>query len=304
MTVRADTLMQTMADSHERDRLLRNLIMPKATPEQLDLVLAICERYNLDPLLRHVLIVSGNLYVTRDGLRHLAWQSGEFDGYGPIIESQDEKGKWVVTVSVYRKGIHRPFSATAYQSESENTSSPVWRSHPRLMTGKTAEVMVLRMAFGVSLSGAEEIGFDDSNQTKLGEARFVESAPTQIAAPREKAAPPPLPAEPLPAEEFRRFIDAFLIMAEEGHSNGALIGAMAAQAPVLDQAQRDELKAHFGMIATERKATRARPAPSDALTREIIEANVTEVLVPPPTAAALAASGDAFGDGRPASIAG
>ncbi len=179
---------QTMVDVQERDKLLRNLILPKATPEQFQLVLAICQRYGFDPLLRHVLIVSGNLYVTRDGLRHMAWQSGEFDGYDPPEERKGDDGKWVVTVKVYRKGIARPFTATAYQSEAENTNSPVWKSNPRLMTGKVAEVIALRMAFGVSVGGAEEIGFDDSNQTRIGEARFIETRvrevpPAQLAAP-------------------------------------------------------------------------------------------------------------------------
>lgn len=167
--------LQTVSDARKRDELLRHLILPKATPEQLELVLAICERYQFDPLLRHVLIINQNIYVTRDGLRHMAWQSGMMDGYDPFEERKGDDGKWVVTVKVWRKGIDRPFVATAYQAESENTQSPIWRSHPRLMTGKVAEVIALRMAFGVSLGGAEEIGYDgQGSQTNIGEARFVE----------------------------------------------------------------------------------------------------------------------------------
>jgi hypothetical protein len=185
---------QTIVNVEERDRLLRRLILPEASPEQFQLVVAICQRYGFDPLLRHVLIISNNLYVTRDGLRHMAWLSGEFDGYDPPEERKDENGKWIVTVRVYRKGITRPFTATAYQSESENSKSPVWRNHPRLMTGKVAEVIALRMAFGVSLGGAEEIGFDgSSSETTIGTARFIETETTEVrpakAVPQQSARP-------------------------------------------------------------------------------------------------------------------
>lgn len=294
---------QTMLDTQERDRLLRNLILPKASPEQFSLVLAICQRYGFDPLLRHVLIVGGNLYVTRDGLRHMAWQSGEFDGYDPPEERKGDDGKWIVTVKVWRKGISRPFVATAYQGEAENPQSPVWRSHPRLMTGKVAEVIALRMAFGVSLSGAEEIGFDDQvPQTNIGEARFVEQRvrevpPAQVAAPRQDI---PLPAQALPQAEFGAFMRDFNQMAADGHSTGALVGAMKAKAPVLDADQRKAVRTTYDLIIEARKAGEAWPAPEPETPRAEsapIEAHATET-----TPARMVPVGDEWADvvGEPA----
>lgn len=286
---------RTIGDPREEEQLTRSLILKNATDAQLRLVLGICDRYGFDPLLKHVVIVGNNLYVTRDGLLHLAHQSGQFDGIE--VEMQVlPSGEWAATCTVYRKDMGRPIRYTAFESEHKpsNPGGSAWGKYPRAMLQKCAEVMALRRAFDVSVGAAEEIGYDGiTPQTNAGRVTVVEAAPAQL------AAPPPLPAQPLGPEEFAAFLDGFLALAEEGHSRGALIAAMAAQAPALDQAQRDELKAHFAAIMAERRATRGLAAPPDALTRAIIAAEVVT-----PTAAALAASADPFADGAPAGVAG
>lgn len=258
LTTIAPNGVQTVADRGKRDQLLRNLILPKATPEQLELVLAICQRYGFDPLLRHVLIVSGNLYVTRDGLRHMAWQSGEFDGYDPPEERQDDKGKWIVTAKVWRKGIARPFVATAYQVEAENTQSSVWRSHPRLMTGKVAEVIALRMAFGVSLGGAEEIGFEDgTRRTNIGEARFVEA----VAVPPQ--APASLPANAtatgMPEAEFAAWSEELAELADAGTALRELVERVNARWDDLSDQQSGAVTTWLAQVKAARKAGHAAP---------------------------------------------
>ncbi|HEY8601786.1 MAG TPA: recombinase RecT [Thermomicrobiales bacterium] len=265
-----NTQLQTMADPRERDRLLRNLILPKATPEQFSLVLAICQRYGFDPLLRHVLIVGGNLYVTRDGLRHMAWQSGQFDGYDPPEERKGDDGKWIVTVKVYRKGIARPFVATAYQSEAENSQSPVWRSHPRLMTGKVAEVIALRMAFGVSLGGAEEIGFDDAiPQTNIGEARFVET--------RVRDVPPAQLAAPVAAAEESRFVATVRQMGEDGVTVREITDFINSEWDNVTEAEQLASTEALDAIKAERRAAKAARQQQPAAP---IEATVVEASAP------------------------
>ena len=164
-------------DTSERDRLVRQLILKNASDDQLRLVLAICDRYGFDPLLKHVALIAGSLYVTRDGLLHVAHASGQLDGI-EVEAAQDEEGYWVATVKVHRKDMAHPFTYTAYQKEHQNLSSPVWRNAPRAMTVKCAEVMALRRAFDVSLGAAEEVGFDnESGKSRLGPATMVEVAP-------------------------------------------------------------------------------------------------------------------------------
>lgn len=186
----------------ERDRLTRNLILKNATDDQLKLVLGICERYNFDPLLKHVVIISGSIYVTRDGLMHIAHASGQLDGM-EVEATRDEEGLWTATCRVWRKDMSRPFVYSTYQSEQQNASSPVWKTAPRAMTIKTAEVACLRRAFDVSLGGAEEVGYDGKT-SRLGEVIDVTAAPNGAApsapsrprAASATAAPQPAPAAP------------------------------------------------------------------------------------------------------------
>lgn len=166
----------------ERDRLVRNLILKNATDDQLKLVLAICDRYGFDPLLKHVALISGSIYVTRDGLLHVAHSNSAFNGFSRPEYDKDENGKWIVTLAVYRKDIEHPFWATAYQSEHENPNSPIWRTHGRLMTLKCAQVLGMRLAFDVSLTGVEELVFD-GRTTNKGHVDFIDvtAAPTGAA---------------------------------------------------------------------------------------------------------------------------
>lgn len=174
MTNALATRPQAAVMSDEGRRLLSDLVMKGATAEQVELVVNICNRYGFDPLLKHVVLIQGTLYVTRDGLLDNAHRSGRFDGIRVTAE-QDKSGKWLATATVWVKGMAHPVEYTAYQPEHENPSSPAWKKSPRAMTVKCAEVMALKRAFNVSLGTAEEIGHDDAPV----DARAVASAPTR-----------------------------------------------------------------------------------------------------------------------------
>lgn len=159
VVVHAETAPVAREPDEERRRLLRNLILRDATDAQIDLVLRICERYGFDPLLKHVVLISGQLYVTRDGLLHIAHASGQLDGI-EVEAERDADGKWIATAKVYRKDMARPFVYSAHQAEHEVPQSKAWQKAPRAMTVKCAEVMALRRAFAVAIGGAEEIGYE------------------------------------------------------------------------------------------------------------------------------------------------
>lgn len=147
-------------DDEELRKLLKDVIMRGASDAQIELAVAICRKYDLDPLLHHVAFINGGLYVTRDGLLHIAHKSGKLDGI-EVDAVRDEEGKWIATARVYRKDMSRPFVYTAYQPEHEVPSSRAWQKSPRAMTVKCAEVMALRRAFAIALTGAEEVGIGD-----------------------------------------------------------------------------------------------------------------------------------------------
>ena len=111
-------------------------------------VVAVCQRYDLDPLLKHVIVIpKGGAYITRDGLLHVAHRSGQLDG---IVVDQEptlsEDGtEWQSRVSVYRKDMRHPFTFPGrYPVKGMN------RDYAQEMALKAAEAHALRRAFDVT----------------------------------------------------------------------------------------------------------------------------------------------------------
>jgi len=111
-------------------------------------VVAVAQRYDLDPLLKHVIVIpKGGVYITRDGLLHVAHRSGQLDG---IVVDQEptlsEDGReWVSRVSVYRKDMSHPFTFPGRYPVSGSN-----RDYAQEMSLKAAEAHALRRAFDVT----------------------------------------------------------------------------------------------------------------------------------------------------------
>ncbi len=147
----------SIGDEHDERRakaLMRALGLDKVPEEQRELTLAIAKRYDLDPMLRHILLVDGRPYLTRDGLLHIAHRSGVFDGMevsDPVIVDIGAGKYWSARCSVYRKDMSRPFTyAGRYPLSGGNA-----KFAPE-MAVKVSEVMALRRAFDVSAPVIEE----------------------------------------------------------------------------------------------------------------------------------------------------
>lgn len=159
MTPTPDEVQQTtsalapiMVGDARRDALLRALGFDKLSEGQRELALAISNQYDLDPMLRHVVMVDGKPYITRDGLLHVAHKSGDFDGIEVDPPTLDADGKyWRTTCRVYRRSFSRPF---IYPGRYPATSGNV--KYNEEMAIKVAEVMTLRRAFDVSAPVLEE----------------------------------------------------------------------------------------------------------------------------------------------------
>src|SRR5690606_12429082 len=111
-------------------------------------VVAVARRYDLDPLLKHVIVIpKGGVYITRDGLLHIAHRSGQLDGI--VLEQEptlSEDGReWVARVSVYRKDMRHPFTFPGrYPAGTGNVT------YAPEMALKAAEAHALRRAFDVT----------------------------------------------------------------------------------------------------------------------------------------------------------
>jgi len=144
-----DKALATTGDPREA-ALLQAIGFHRLSPAQRELGLAIAKQYDLDPLLKHIVMIEGRAYITRDGLLHVAHRSGQLDG----IETSEPAvvdGFWRATCSVYRKDMTRPFT---YGGRYPTTGGN--QKFAPEMAVKVAEVMALRRAFDVAAPTAEE----------------------------------------------------------------------------------------------------------------------------------------------------
>jgi hypothetical protein len=137
-------------------------------------VLLVCQRYGLDPILRHMLLIEGRPYITRDGLLHVAHRSGQLDGI-EVLEEGQNGGEWFAKVAVYRKDMSRPFAYSGRYNGSNKKYGPE-------MAIKTAEVMALRRAFDVTGVPVMEEQADKWDQT-------IDAETGEITEARKTAAP-------------------------------------------------------------------------------------------------------------------
>lgn len=150
------------AEWERRKDMFRRLIVKDGDPARVDLAMVICRQYGFDPILKHVVLIDGSVYVTRDGLLHIAHASGAFNGI-EVTMTQLAGGEWAATATVYRKDMSRPIRYTVFEYEHKPTNphqKSAWAKYPRAMLAKCAEVAALRRAFDVSLGAVEELGYD------------------------------------------------------------------------------------------------------------------------------------------------
>lgn len=174
-----------------QEALLRAVGFDKLSPEQRELALAIARNYDLDPMLRHIVLIDGKPYITRDGLLHVAHKSGRFDGI-EVDQPTLDGGYWRTWCTVYRKDMVRPFRYPGRYPASGGNAK-----YNEEMAIKIAEVMTLRRAFDVAAPVLEERW--DGDETDLPDvpqptslAERVSTMATAI------VAPAPAPPEPEP----------------------------------------------------------------------------------------------------------
>jgi hypothetical protein len=76
---------------------------------QAHAVVVVSRRFRLDPILNHVAVFKGKVYITRDGMLEIAHRSGQLDGIVVDEERESDHG-YSATVSVHRKDMGHPFT--------------------------------------------------------------------------------------------------------------------------------------------------------------------------------------------------
>lgn len=182
------------------ENLVRYLGLNPNSPADRAMV-AVCRHYGFDPILKHVVVIpKGGVYVTRDGLLHVAHRSGQLDG---IVVEQDPTlvdGEWVAKVTVWRKDMSHGFTYPGrYPVNGGN------RQYAQEMALKAAEAHALRRAFEITgLPTLDEQRPEEPRTGGLGSvlhqtsgAEPADSSPVMAG---EPSAPEPEPTDVTDAE--------------------------------------------------------------------------------------------------------
>lgn len=157
----------------DQSQVLRTLGINASDPNAQALLL-VCQRYELDPLLKHMQLIKGTPYITRDGYLHVAHSSGQLDGI--VVEQEptlsEDGTEWVARVSVYRKDMRHPFT---YPGRYSVTGSN--REYAQEMALKAAEAHALRRAFNVEGLPALDEQRPEVEQQRVRAADVVAPSP-------------------------------------------------------------------------------------------------------------------------------
>ena len=169
-------LASTLTD--EQVRLIKDTIIPGASNDELALFVNQANRTRLDPFAKQIYSIKRYSSVTHsqvyqvqisiDGARLVAQRSGEYAGQTPTYWCGAD-GIWVdvwlqdvppkaAKVGVYRNGFVEALTAVALWDQyavkdKDGKLTTMWRKMGSLMLGKCAEMLALRRAFPMELSG-------------------------------------------------------------------------------------------------------------------------------------------------------
>lgn len=175
---------------------LRNFVDPKhkASPQELQALLAIVKNRNLNPFTKEVYFIKygsapAQIVVSKEAIMKRAEENPNFDGFkaGVVVETENGTVERLVGTifpesakllggwcKVYRKDRSHAIEADAdfkyYDKTNEKSVTP-WETMPALMIRKVAIVSAFREAFSESVGGlytADEMQQSSAQETQAG----------------------------------------------------------------------------------------------------------------------------------------
>ena len=163
--------------------VLMDTIIPngKASDEQVQVFLAVCNEYKLNPFLKEIYAFpakGGGIQpiVSIDGWIKLIHEREDLDGVEFEEVSDDNGDPEYTTCTIHRKGLSRPVVITEYFAECNRPTDP-WKKWPRRMLRHKALIQCARVAFGF----AGIVDEDEAERMKEVGAIVVETEMTEKA---------------------------------------------------------------------------------------------------------------------------
>lgn len=249
--------------------LLKRTLAKGTTDDEFALFVQVCNRTGLDPFARQIYAVKRwdsrekrevmQVQISIDGGRLTAQRSGHYAGQvGPFWCGPD--GHWAdawlsaqppaaARVGVLRDDFAEPCWGVARwgayaQVAKDGSWTRMWVQMGDVMLAKCAEMLALRKAFPMELSGLyapEEMAQADNPAADPAQVPPPTDAPRRAAAPVRRRRPPPsaAPADPDTGE----VVDAEVL--EEGNELDEAMHTLVALIAEVPEEHRDALKAHL-----------------------------------------------------------
>jgi phage recombination protein Bet len=124
-----------------------------ASNEELLALVAVSNRYGLDPLTKQIYAFPSKGGITPvvsvDGWLHILNSQPQFDGVEFVYTDDSEGNPYSVTAVIHRKDRQHPTKVTEYFSECARNTEP-WKQFPRRMLRHKVVKEAVRVAFGIS----------------------------------------------------------------------------------------------------------------------------------------------------------
>lgn len=145
-----------------------------ATNEEMLALVAVANRYGLDPLTKQIYAFPSRGGITPvvsvDGWLHLLNNQPQFDGVEFVYTDDADGNPYSVTAVIHRKDRSHPTKVTEYFSECFRATEP-WKQFPRRMLRHKVVKEAVRVAFGIS-------GVTDEDEARdIAKNAIVEVAP-------------------------------------------------------------------------------------------------------------------------------
>jgi hypothetical protein len=246
------------------ERVFRGMVARETTGAQIDAAIMVCKSLGFNPILQHINLIDGKVYVTHKGLWHLAHRSGMLDGIEVLAEDETQT-HWTARVAIYRKDMRYPFAFTGrYPKGGRN------KQYGPEMALARAECLALRRAFDVSMPVYEEINWEE----REGERTRPPADIREVPRPAPAALPAPAEVAPaVPAFDFAAWSRYLDVQAGRGVATSELAAQINRLRDDLSDAEYEAVMLWFRQVKATRKAARAT---DEALLARVVDAGRSE----------------------------